>query len=107
MSTQPVLLLAILLGLGSLLGSVRYKGVRLGPAAVLFGAIAVSSLGTADEVKLEIPEVVGTLGLVLFTYAVGLVSGPNFFLRGGWTAMVAVVGVPLLRSRCSAGGRSD
>jgi putative transport protein len=95
LSTQPVLLLGILLGLGSLLGSLRYKGVHLGPAAVLFGAIAVSSLGTAYGVKLEIPEVVGTLGLVLFTYTVGLVSGPNFFasLRRGWTAMVAVVGV--------------
>lgn len=95
LASQPVLLLAILLGLGSLLGSFRYKGVHLGPAAVLFAAIAVSSLGTAYGLKLEIPEVVGTVGLVLFTYTVGLVSGPNFFasLRRGWTAMVGVVGV--------------
>lgn len=95
LSTQPILLLGVLLGLGSLLGSARYKGVHLGPAAVLFAAIAMSSLGTAYGVKLEIPEVVGTLGLVLFTYTVGLVSGPNFFasLRRGWTAMVAVVAI--------------
>ena len=95
LSQQPILLLAILLGLGSLLGSFRYKGVHLGPAAVLFGAIAISSLGTAYGLKLELPEVVGTLGLVLFTYTVGLLSGPNFFasLRRGWVAMVAVVGV--------------
>ncbi len=95
LQAQPILLLAVLLGLGSLLGSFRYKGVHLGPAAVLFGAIAISSLGTANGVKLEIPEVVGTLGLVLFTYTVGLLSGPNFFasVRRGWTAMVAVVGV--------------
>ncbi len=95
MSQQPILLLAVLLGLGSLLGAFRYQGVHLGPAAVLFGAIAISSLGTAYGLKLEIPEVVGTLGLVLFTYTVGLTSGPNFFasLRRGWMAMVAVVGV--------------
>ena len=91
-------LLAVLLGIGSLLGSFRYKGVHLGPAAVLFTAIAVSSLGTAYDVKLQIPEVVGTLGLVLFTYTVGLLSGPNFFasLQRGWIAMVCL----LYTSRC-------
>ncbi len=90
-----MLLLAVLLGLGSLLGSVRYKGVHLGPAAVLFGSVAVSSIGVANDVELAIPEIVGVLGLVLFTYSVGLMSGPNFFasLRRGWTAMLAVVGV--------------
>ncbi len=95
LSEQPILLLGVLLGLGSLLGSLRYKGVHLGPAAVLFGAIAISSLGTAYGLKLEVPEVVGTLGLVLFTYTVGLTSGPNFFasLHRGWLGMVAVVGV--------------
>ena len=93
LASQPILLLAVLLGLGSLLGSFRVKGIHLGPAAVLFAAIAVSSLGTAYGVKLAVPEVVGTLGLVLFTYTVGLLSGPNFFasLQRGWVAMVGVV----------------
>ena len=93
LAAQPVLLLMILLAVGSLLGSVRVKGVNLGPAAVLFGAIAVSSIGTAYGVKLEIPEVLGTLGLVLFTYTVGIISGPSFFasLRRGWSPMVLVV----------------
>ena len=54
LAAQPVLLLMLLLAVGSLLGSVRVKGVNLGPAAVLFGAIAVSSVGTAYGVKLEI-----------------------------------------------------
>ncbi|HRW19052.1 MAG TPA: transporter, partial [Dermatophilaceae bacterium] len=95
LAAQPVLLLAVLLGLGSLLGSARFHGIHLGPAAVLFGAIAVSGVGTAYGVPLQVPEVVGTLGLVLFTYTVGILSGPNFFasLRRGWTAMLAVVGV--------------
>ncbi len=95
LSSQPVLLLAILLGIGSLLGSVKLKGVHLGPAAVLFAAIAIGSLGAAHGVALALPEVVGTLGLVLFTYTVGLVSGPSFFasLRRGWVAMAAVFGV--------------
>ena len=94
LAAQPILLLAVLLGIGSLLGSFRVKGIHLGPAAVLFAAIAVSSVGTAYGVKLALPEVVGTLGLVLFTYTVGLLSGPNFFasLQRGWVAMVGVVG---------------
>ncbi|MBK8866753.1 MAG: transporter [Actinomycetales bacterium] len=94
LAAQPILLLAVLLGIGSLLGSFRVKGIHLGPAAVLFAAIAVSSLGTAYGVKFAVPEVVGTLGLVLFTYTVGLLSGPNFFasLQRGWVAMVGVVG---------------
>jgi putative transport protein len=90
---QPVLLLAVLLAIGAAVGHVAVAGVRIGPAAVLFSAIAVSALGTASGVELEIPEVVGTFGLVLFTYTVGVVSGPQFFasLRRGWRTMLSVV----------------
>ncbi|HYN29188.1 MAG TPA: TrkA C-terminal domain-containing protein [Dermatophilaceae bacterium] len=90
---QPVLLLAALLTLGAALGHVAVAGVRIGPAAVLFSAIAVSALGTAADVELEIPEVLGTFGLVLFTYTVGVVSGPQFFasLGRGWRTMLSVV----------------
>ncbi len=90
---QPLLLLALLLLLGALLGSVRIGGVEIGPAAVLFSAIGVSALGAASDVTLQLPEVVGTLGLVLFTYTVGIIAGPSFFasLRRGWQVMLTVV----------------
>ena len=93
LSGQPVLLLAFLLLLGAVLGQVKLGGVAIGPAAVLFVAIAVSALGVANGVKLQIPETVGTLGLVLFTYTIGIVSGPSFFasLRRGWPVMLSVV----------------
>ncbi len=93
LAEHPVLLLTVLLALGSLLGTVRVKGVNLGPAAVLFSAIAVSSLGAANGTPLRIPEVVGTLGLVLFTYTMGIISGPSFFasLRRGWAPITLVV----------------
>ena len=89
---QPLALLFGLFCVGSALGGVRVKDVAIGPAAVLFTAIAVSALATANDVKLAVPEVVGTLGLVLFTYTVGIVSGPTFFsaLRGGWRPIVSV-----------------
>ena len=93
LSGQPILLLALLLLLGALLGHVRIGTVAIGPAAVLFAAIAVSALGVANGVELQIPETVGTLGLVLFTYTIGIVSGPSFFasLRRGWPVMLSVV----------------
>ncbi len=90
----PLLLLAVLLALGAAVGHVRIAGVALGPAAVLFAALGVSAWATATGIELEIPEVVGTFGLVLFTYTIGVVSGTHFFasLRRGWPTMLVVAG---------------
>lgn len=92
LAEQPILLLALLLLIGAAVGSVRLAGVSIGPAAVLFGAIAVSAIGAASDVHLQLPPVIGTLGLVLFTYTVGIISGPSFFssLRRGWPVMLSV-----------------
>jgi putative transport protein len=90
----PLLLLAVLLALGAAVGHLRVAGVRLGPAAVLFAALGVSAWAAALDVELEIPEVIGTFGLVLFTYTIGVVSGTHFFtsLRRGWPTMLVVAG---------------
>jgi putative transport protein len=92
LADEPMLLLTCLLTLGAGLGRIRVLGVPIGPAAVLFGSIAVSALGTAQDHPLRLPEVVGTLGLVMFAYTVGVISGPSFFgsLRTGWKLMAAV-----------------
>lgn len=92
LADEPVLLLTILLAIGAALGRIKAFGVPVGPAAVLFGSIAVSAFGTAQHHPLQLPEVVGTLGLVMFTYTVGVISGPTFFgsLRTGWRLMAAV-----------------
>ena len=92
LTTEPALLLTVLLALGSALGRIRVLGVPVGPAAVLFGSLAVSALGTARGHSLQLPEVVGTIGLVMFAYTVGVISGPTFFgsLRTGWRLMAAV-----------------
>ena len=46
---------------GTMLGRVRLgHRVEVGPAGVLFAAIAVSAIGVANGVKLQIPENVGT-----------------------------------------------
>ncbi len=94
LADAPLLLLAVLLALGAAVGHVRVAGVRLGPAAVLFAALGVSAWATSTGVELEIPEVIGIFGLVLFTYTVGVVSGTHFFasLRRGWPSMLVVAG---------------
>lgn len=90
----PMLFLAVLLVLGALLGQVRIAGATLGPAAVLFVALGLTAWGITQGVQLTVPEVLGTFGLILFTYTVGIISGPNFFgsLRRGWPVMLTTLG---------------
>lgn len=78
---RPVLLLFVLLAVGTAFGKIRVKGVAVGPAAVLFCALAFSA---ADK-ELALPEVIGTFGLAVFAYTVGVTAGPSFFasLRAG------------------------
>ncbi|SOC56953.1 aspartate:alanine exchanger family transporter [Ornithinimicrobium cerasi] len=88
---RPVLLLFAVLAVGTAVGAVRLRRVSLGPAAVLFTALAFSA---ADE-RLALPEVLGTFGLAVFAYAVGVTAGPSFFasLRTGLRPVSMVVAV--------------
>ncbi|MCU0295385.1 MAG: hypothetical protein MUD05_04940, partial [Candidatus Nanopelagicales bacterium] len=90
---HTVLLYFLYIAVGAVLGQIRIRGVLIGPAAVLFAALAISAF---DE-RLALPEIVGQIGLVLFAYCVGVNSGPTFFdtLRTGGRA-VALVAVTLL-----------
>ena len=72
---SPILTLFVVIGLGFLLGEVSFFGLRLGVAGVLFVGLAVGSLSPA----ITLPEVIPTLGLVLFVYAMGISSGRAFF----------------------------
>jgi putative transport protein len=93
LSQQGVLLLFILVGIGMSFGHIKVKGVALGAAAVLFASIALSAFAKSRSQDLEVPEVFGTLGLTLFTFTVGVVSGPNFFasLRRGLGPILTTV----------------
>lgn len=90
---HPLLLLALLLTLGALLGQLRIAGASLGPAAVLFVALGLTAWGITAGVELTVPEILGSFGLILFTYTVGIISGPNFFgsLKRGWPVMLTTV----------------
>ncbi|WP_372846272.1 aspartate:alanine exchanger family transporter [Pontiella sp.] len=70
---QPLIVLFALIASGLILGSVTIKGINLGSSGVLFTALLAGHLGYA------IPAGVGTLGLVLFVYCVGIGAGDRFF----------------------------
>ena len=75
LAENPILTLFIVIGLGYVLGEISIFGFRLGTAGVLFVGLAVGSLGPA----ISIPEVIPTLGLIIFIYTIGIQSGPEFF----------------------------
>ncbi len=95
LAAQPVLLLFALVGAGAAIGHLKVRGIGLGAAAVLFLALGVGALGAAHDVELRVPETLGVLGLTLFTFTVGIVSGASFFasLRKSLGLIAAMVGV--------------
>jgi len=105
LTENPILTLFIVIGLGYLLGEISFFGFRFGIVGVLFVGLAVGSLSPA----ISVPEVIPTLGLIIFIYTIGIQSGPEFFrslrergYRDSAFALVIVVlgaGVTLLVSR--------
>ena len=87
---NPLLLLFLVVGAGAALGSLRLRGIALGPAAALFVGLAASA---ADDRLANTPAIVPQIGLALFIYTVGLASGPSFLAelrRGGARTLVGV-----------------
>lgn len=70
---QPLIALFAVVAVGLLLGNLTIRGINLGSSGVLFAALLAGHLGYG------IPEGVGTLGLVLFVYCVGIGAGGRFF----------------------------
>ena len=95
-SSAPALLFTVV-GLGWFLGNIRIRGFTLGVAAVLFVGLV---FGALDPVGFVIPEVIYTLGLILFVYTVGLQSGSIFFnlFRRQWLRLTALAGIAIAGS---------
>src|SRR5690349_22303140 len=91
---QPMLALFLTIALGYLAGEINIRGFSLGAGAVLFVAIAVGWFAP----KSAPAPMIGSLGLALFLYAVGIQYGRQFFLgltsvHGMRANLIAVVGV--------------
>ena len=92
-----VLMLAISIFAGLLLGKIKVKGITLGITWVLFVGIGLSAIGiTCNH---EMLHVIKEFGLILFVTAVGLQVGPGFFRsfkKGGLSMnLMALVNVAL------------
>ena len=72
----PLMALFLTIAIGYLVGEINIKGFSLGVGAVLFVALAVGSFAPAAAPA----PMIGSLGLALFLYAVGLQYGKQFFL---------------------------
>lgn len=77
LSEQHVLFVFLLIGIGMAFGHVKVRGISLGAAAVLFTALGLTAWALANGVVLTVPHEIGTLGLALFAFAIGINSGPG------------------------------
>src|SRR5512138_1441252 len=73
---QPLLSMFLVIGLGYALGGIKIHGFTLGAGAVLFVGLAAGMLAP----KAAPPALVGSLGLVLFVYGIGIQYGKQFFV---------------------------
>ncbi len=78
LAENPLLQVAIVVGLGALLGIIPFGPVRFGAAGALFVGLA---LGAVDPALGEGLGLAQSLGLALFVYCVGLAGGGPF-VRG-------------------------
>src|SRR3954453_23235880 len=79
--TQPIAhavgILAFVCVLGMGLGSLKFRGIGIGTAGVLFAGILVGHFG--EQVDEHTLHFVKEFGLILFVFSIGLQLGPGFF----------------------------
>src|SRR4051812_15498141 len=93
---QPLMALFLTIAIGYVVGEINVKGFTLGVGAVLFVALGVGWFAP----KAVPAAMLGTFGLALFLYAVGVQYGKQFFrgltsINGLKANLVALSGVLL------------
>src|SRR5258708_27068269 len=91
---QPLMAVFLTIAIGYLVGEINVKGFSLGVGAVLFVALAMGWFAP----KSAPAPMVGTLGLALFLYGVGVQYGKQFFVglvspAGQKANLIALIGV--------------
>ncbi len=75
LETSPMTTLFLVIAAGYLVGEVNFKGFALGSGAVLFVGLAAGAFAP----KAAPPGMLGTLGLLLFLYCVGILYGGEWY----------------------------
>jgi len=93
---QPLMAVFLTIAIGYLVGEINIKGFSLGVGAVLFVALGIGWFAP----KSAPAPMVGTLGLALFLYAVGVQYGKQFIVgltsaAGRRANLIALIGVLL------------
>ncbi|UZT81447.1 antiporter [Caproicibacterium sp. BJN0003] len=70
--SNSVFMAFLALALGYLFGRISFGGLKFGTSGVLIVALILGSFG------MKIPDVLGSIGLVMFLGCVGLSAGPSF-----------------------------
>src|SRR5262245_24524606 len=73
---QPLMALFLTIAIGYIVGEINIKGFSLGVGAVLFVALGMGWFAP----KSAAAAMLGTFGLALFLYAVGIQYGKQFFV---------------------------
>jgi len=100
LESQTLFTLFLTIAVGYLVGEVNVKGLALGSGAVLFVGLAIGGFAP----KAAPPGVLGTMGLLLFLYGVGIQYGAQFFrgltssegLKANAAATLGVLGAGLV-----------
>lgn len=94
---HSILLFALAITVGILLGKIKFKGITLGITWILFVGIALSHFGL--RVEPNTLHFVKEFGLILFVYSIGLQVGPGFFSsfkKGGMTLNMLAAAIVLI-----------
>lgn len=94
MEAQPLMALFLTVAIGTWVGSLTVRGFSLGIGAVLFVGLAVGWFAPKAVPAAQ----VGTLGLAIFLYAIGIQYGKDFFTglksaEGRKANLLALIGV--------------
>jgi putative transport protein len=74
---HAICVLSLVCVAGMSLGSLSFRGIKLGTAGVLFAAIVVGYF--SEPIDHGTLEFVKEFGLILFVFCIGLQLGPGFF----------------------------
>ena len=101
---SPMLAIFAAIGLGYALGRISVAGFSLDIGAVLFAGLALGAIAPAAAP----PALVGSIGLVMFLYGIGIQYGRQFFagLRGDGLKWNALGAAGVLCSLAAAVGAS-
>ena len=75
-TAYTILVLALVIAGGLVLGGLRFRGIALGAAGVLFVGLLVGQLG--QQLDPGVLNFLKEFGLVLFVFTIGLQLGPGF-----------------------------